>query len=129
MQLSFEYKGHKYTTRSMKSRGTTSNLKILPPAAFYFKKEVVLAAHPPSCHPWRVFGNQERERKRREKRENLKAKPKIKDFIYKNKNKNLQLLFSQRLMLELLSRLQNKRGLYRPPQGMKIPKNLTTTLS
>ena len=56
----------------MKNSGTTSNLKISPPAAFYFKKEVVLAAHPPSCHPWRVFGNQERERKRREKRENWK---------------------------------------------------------
>ena len=35
---------------------------------------MVLAAHPPSCHPWRVFGNQERERKRREKRENYKEK-------------------------------------------------------
>ena len=56
----------------MKNSGTTNNLKISPPAAFYFKKEVVLAAHPPSCYPWRVFGNQERERKRREKRENLK---------------------------------------------------------
>ena len=56
----------------MKNSGTTSRLKISPPAAFYFKKEVVLAAHPPSCHPWRVFGNQERERKRREKRENWK---------------------------------------------------------
>ena len=38
-------------TCCMKSRGTTSNLKISPLAAFYFKKEVVLAAHPPSCHP------------------------------------------------------------------------------
>ena len=28
------------------------------------------AAHPQSCHPWRVFGNKERERKRIEKREN-----------------------------------------------------------
>ena len=60
----------------MKTRGATSSLKISPPAAFYFKKEVVLAAHPPSCHPWRVFGNQERERKRREKRENRKPKKK-----------------------------------------------------
>ena len=56
----------------MKNSGTTSSLKISPSAAFYFKKEVFLAAHPPSCHPWRVFGNQERERKRREKRENWK---------------------------------------------------------
>ena len=35
---------------------------------------MVLATHPPSCHPWRVFGNQERERKRREKSENWKNK-------------------------------------------------------
>ena len=61
----------------MKNRGTTSNLKLSPLAAFYFKKEVVLAAHPPSCHPWRVFGNQERERKRREKRENWKENEKL----------------------------------------------------
>ena len=31
--------------------------------ALLFKDEGVLATHPPSCHPWRVFGNQERERK------------------------------------------------------------------
>ena len=89
MQLSFEDKGHKYTTRNMKSRGTTSNLKISPPADFYFKKEVVLASHSPSCHPWRVFGNQERERKRREKREN-KAKQENKTLFTKAVNENLQ---------------------------------------
>ena len=61
----------------MKSMGTTSSFKISPPAAFYFKKELVSAAHPPSCHPWRVFGNQERERKRREKRENWKENEKL----------------------------------------------------
>ena len=44
----------------------TSSLKILYPTAFHFKEERVLAAHPPSCHPRRVFGNQERERKMRE---------------------------------------------------------------
>ena len=38
---------------------------------------MVLAAHPPSCHPWRVFGNQERERKRREKREIWKENEKL----------------------------------------------------
>ena len=37
---------------------------------------MVLAAHPSSCHPWRVFGNQESERKRREMRENRKPKKK-----------------------------------------------------
>ena len=43
-----------------------SSLKILYLAAFHFKEERVLAAHPPSCHPWRVFGYPESERKRRE---------------------------------------------------------------
>ena len=61
----------------MKKRGTTSSLKISSPAAFYFKNEVVLAVHPPSCHPWRVFGNQERERKRKEKIENWKENEKV----------------------------------------------------
>ena len=69
--------GTKMTTCCVKDRGTTSSLQILPPAAFYFKEEVVLAPHPPSCHPWRVFGNQERERKRREKRENWKENEKL----------------------------------------------------
>ena len=62
---------------SVSKAKNTLNPKISPPAAFYFKKEVVLAAHPPSCHPWRVFGNQERERKRREKRENWKENEKL----------------------------------------------------
>ena len=120
MQLSFEDKGHKYTTRNMKSRGTTSNLKISPPAAFYFKKEVVLATHPPSCHPWRVFGNQERERKRREKREN-KAKQENKTLFTKAVNENLQNR-SPKACKTKLSLLQNEMSLYRQPQGMKIPK-------
>ena len=38
-------------------------LKIVAPVAFLFKEEEVSAAHPPSCHPWTVFGNQERKRK------------------------------------------------------------------
>ena len=51
----------------LKNKETSSNLQILPPAAFCFKEEGVLANHPPSCHPWRVFGclenRKERERK------------------------------------------------------------------
>ena len=73
----------------MKNSGTTSNLKISPPAAFYFKKEVVLAAHPPSCHPLRVFGNQERERKRREKRENWKENKNC-AYVLRNEKLGLQ---------------------------------------
>ena len=33
------------------------------PSAFSFKEERILAAHPPSCHPRRVFGCPESERK------------------------------------------------------------------
>ena len=73
-----------------------------------------------------VFGSRESERKRREKREK-KQNLKIKDFIYKNKN--LQNYAPKELLKKLLLRLQNKRGLYRPPQGMKIPKTLSTWLS
>ena len=72
-----------------------------------------------------MFGSRESERKKREEeREERKEKQnlKIKDFIYKNKN--LQNYSPSQVLLELLFRLQNKRGLYRPPQGMKIPKNL-----
>ena len=48
--------------------GTSSSLKILHPAAFRFKEKQVLAAHPPSCHPRRVFGGPEKiEKKMREK--------------------------------------------------------------
>ena len=46
----------------------SSSLKILYPAAFHLKEEGVLAAHPPSCHPWRVFGYLENERKGKEAR-------------------------------------------------------------
>ena len=40
---------------------------ILHLAAFYFKEGRVLAAHPPSSHPWRVFGCPESAKKMREK--------------------------------------------------------------
>ena len=41
-------------------------LRILHLVASHFKGERVLAAHPPSCHPWRVFGYLENERKGKE---------------------------------------------------------------
>ena len=56
-----------------------SSHKILYPAAFHFKEERVLAAHPPSFHPRRVFGCLENGKKMKEnerkwkRRENLKA--------------------------------------------------------
>ena len=66
-----------------------------------------------------------RERKEREERKEIKAKPKIKDFIYKNKT--LQNYSPNARKVVYL--LQNMRGIYRPPQGMKIPKTLITRLS
>ena len=35
------------------------------PNSLPFKGKRVLAAHPPSCHPRRMFSNQEKERKRK----------------------------------------------------------------
>ena len=43
-----------------------SSLKILYLATFHFKVERVLAIHPPSCHPRRVFGCLENGKKMRE---------------------------------------------------------------
>ena len=55
----------------MKNR-EPSSLKILYPAAFHFKEERVLAAHPPSCHPRRVFGCPKSGKKMRENGEKVK---------------------------------------------------------
>ena len=73
----------------------------------------------------------ERKRERRERREKIKAKLKNKTLFTKAvKMKNLQKR-SPKACKNLLSTylLQNERSLYRQPQGMKIPKNLTTKLS
>ena len=53
---------------------------------------MVLAAHPPSCHPWRVFGNQERERKRREKREKCDLNEKLRAERLKFKNSGYKIV-------------------------------------
>ena len=60
----------------VKTMRTSSCLSILHPTAFSFKEDRVLAAHPPSCHPRRVFGYLESERKQEKlekEREELKA--------------------------------------------------------
>ena len=100
-------------------------------ASFLFKERRLSQASLELSSSRGVFGSRERERKkreRRERREKRKAKPKIKYFIYKNKN--LQNILLQTVASpKILPLLQNMRGLYRPPQGMKIPKSLTTWLS
>ena len=50
----------------VKNMEPLEGLKILHPVASHFKEERVLAAHPPSFHPWRVFGYLENERKGKE---------------------------------------------------------------
>ena len=54
------------------------SLKILYPAAFHFKEERVLAAHPPSCHPRRVFGCSESGKKMKENERKLKRRENLK---------------------------------------------------
>ena len=80
-----------------------------------------------------MFGSREserkKERKKREKREN-KSKTKIKTLFTKAVNetyKNSPKALNSPLIL--LSLLQNMRGIYRPPQSMKLPKTLITKLS
>ena len=74
---------------------------------------------------------QERKRERRERREKIKARLKNKTLFtkavnetYKNSPKACK---KTKLCTSML--LQNERSLYRQPQGVKIPKNLTTKLS
>ena len=81
--LNLEFKGNTKLPVStcVKTMRTSSCLRILHPTTFSFKEESVLAAHPPSCHPRRVFGYPESERKLEKlekEREELKAsRPKI----------------------------------------------------
>ena len=73
---------------------------------------------------------QERKRKRRERREKIKARLKNKTLFTKAVNetyKNSPKVKIHHYVHAYL--LQNERSLYRQPQGMKIPKNLTTKLS
>ena len=72
----------------------------------------------------------ERKRERRERREKIKAKLKNKTLFTKAVNetyKKSPKACKTNYLHEYL--LQNERSLYRQPQGMKIPKNLTTRLS
>ena len=61
----------------MKNR-EPSSLQITHPEAFSFKEEGVLADHPPSCYPWRVFGCPEIAKKMREKGEKVRKAEELK---------------------------------------------------
>ena len=123
MQLSFEDKGHKYTTRSFQYMRTTCLSPTAKLASFLFKgRRLSQASLELSSSRGCLAAGKGRERKEREERKEIKAKPKIKD-----KNKNLQNYSPNARKVVYL--LQNMRGIYRPPQGMKIPKTLITRLS
>ena len=67
----------------MKNMEPSSSLKIMYPAAFHFKEQRVLAVHPPSCHPRRVFGFPENGKKMRESEAEEKEAGALKGFPLK----------------------------------------------
>ena len=87
--LNLEFKGNTKMPVStcVKTMKTSICLKILYSTAFHFKKERVLAAHPPSCHPRSVFDCPESERKgeKLEKEREVLKLPTHKLFINKPK--------------------------------------------
>ena len=102
-------------------------------ASFLFKERRLSQASLELSSSRGVFGKRESERKkreRRERREKIKAKLKNKTLFTKAVNENLQNRSPKACKTKLTTCiLQNERSLYRQPQGMKIPKNLTTKLS
>ena len=73
---------------------------------------------------------QERKRERRERREKIKAKLKNKTLFTKAVNETYKNSPKAKIHHYVHAYLlQNERSLYRQPQGMKIPKKLTTKLS
>ena len=73
---------------------------------------------------------QERKRERRERREKIKARLKNKTLFTKAVNETYKNSPKAKIHHYVHAYiLQNERSLYRQPQGVKIPKNLTTKLS
>ena len=103
-------------------------------ASFLFKGRRLSQASLELSSSRGVFGSRESERKkreRRERREKIKTKLKNKNLFTKAVNEKLT-NFTKNLsspLIHLPFLLQNMRGIYRPPQGMKIPKTLITRLS
>ena len=99
-------------------------------ASFLFKGRRLSQASLELSSSRGVFGSRESERKkreRRERREKIKSKPKNKTLFTKAVNENLQKILQ--MQEKVVPLLQSMRGIYRPPQGMKIPKTLITRLS
>ena len=73
---------------------------------------------------------QERKRERRERREKIQARLKNKTLFTKAVNETYKNSPKAKIHHYVHAYLlQNERSLYRQPQGMKIPKKLTTKLS
>ena len=106
-------------------------------ASFLFKERRLSQASLELSSSRGVFGKRESERKkreRRERREKIKAKLKNKTLFtkaVKMKTYRKDLLHQKLVKPNYIHAylLQNERSLYRQPQGMKIPKNLTTRIS
>ena len=103
-------------------------------ASFLFKGRRLSQASLELSSSRGVFGSRESERQkreRRERREKIKAKLKKNKTLF-TKAVNLQITkILQKLVFTFfhLSLLQNMRGIYKPPQSMKLPKTLITRLS
>ena len=103
-------------------------------ASFLFKGRRLSQASLELSSSRGVFGSRESERKkreRRERREKIKAKLKNKNLFTKAVNEKLT-NFTKKTCIHLdppLLLLQNMRGIYKPPQSMKLPKTLITRLS
>ena len=102
-------------------------------ASFLFKGRRLSQASLELSSSRGVFGSRESKRKkreRRERREKIKTKLKKKNLFtkaVKMKTYKSPKNFSSPLILPPL--LQNMRGIYKPPQSMKLPKTLITRLS
>ena len=102
-------------------------------ASFLFKGRRLSQASLELSSSRGVFDSRESERKkreRRERREKIKTKLKNKNLFTKAVNEKLT-NFTKNLSSPLihLHLLQNMRGIYKPPQSMKLPKTLITRLS
>ena len=102
-------------------------------ASFLFKGRRLSQASLELSSSRGVFGSRESERKkreRRERREKIKQNKKNKTLFTKAVNLQITKILQKLVFTSIHhSLLQNMRGIYKPPQGMKLPKTLITRLS
>ena len=103
-------------------------------ASFLFKGRRLSQASLELSSSRGVFGSRESERKkreRRERREKIKAKLKKNKTLFTKAGKMKTYKSPKTCIPSLIhhTSLQNMRGIYKPPLGMKLPKTLVTKLS